>query len=416
VALFILAIGSIAGMVVGSGAQAETQYTPSVSLGQRYDSNVFGTATVFVPQGSQAWDLVSTVGTKLELLNKSRLGNTALRAGVDGNVYAYNTNLSYASTNVLASSDVTEWAHELLPGLKLRISDRFIYTPQQSAFMGTGVRPISGAAAPPNETDVFARGIQGARANTLSNYFLVEGGYSFSRSVGLRANYNNSILHVGRVYVNQAATAALNYYDTTVNNVAGGPTYTFSDGDTLFLKFGYLNAHQTNAAGITPAIHFTSESVQTEYVTKIVRDWTATISGGASIVEQVGNRTFATGGFSLRNDFDRQTQVEIAVSRQVAPAYIGIGGAMISNVAGFYVSHGFSRVVQLSVTGNIAHNESAPVHSFTIDTIRGVAVLDYKLTRSSKLSLSQEYGHFEITGIPTYDRYVTMLMVNTEWH
>ena len=144
-ALCILAIGSIAGMAVGSRAQAETEYTPSVSLAQRYDSNVYGTAQKFVPRGSQSWDLVSTVGANLALLNKSRLGDTELRAKVDGNVYAYNTNLSYASTNVLASSDVTDWAHELVPGLKLRISDAFRYTPQQSAFLGQGIRPTTGS-------------------------------------------------------------------------------------------------------------------------------------------------------------------------------------------------------------------------------------------------------------------------------
>jgi len=409
----MLAIGSIAGMAVGSRAQAETQYTPSVSLTQRYDSNVFNIANKFVPQGSQKWDLVSTVETKLTLLNKSRLGDTALRAGVDGNVYAYNTYLSYASTNVLASSDVTDWAHELLPGLKLRISDAFRYTPQQSAFMGVGTR-ISNTLQ--NEPNVFFRGIQGARANTYSNNFFTEGGYSFSRSVGLRANYNYSILHIGRLYVNQASTAALNYFDTQVHNVTSGPTYTFYDGDTLFLKFSYLNAHQTNTAGQRPSINFTAESIQPEYVMKIVRDWTATISGGATIVEQVSNRTFFSGNFSLINDFDRQTRVEISVSRQAAPAYIGIGGAMISNVAGLDVSHGFSRVVRLTVTGNYAHNESAPVKVFTIETIRGSAVLDYNLTRSTKLSLSQEYGHFNITGIPSYDRLVTMLMVSTEWN
>ena len=89
---------------------------------------------------------------------------------------------------------------------------------------------------------------------------------------------------------------------------------------------------------------------------------------------------------------------------------------MISNVAGLYVGHAFSRVIQLTVTGNYAHNESAPVHTFTVETIRGSAVLDYNVTRSTKLSLSQEYGHFNITGIPSYDRLVTMLMVSTEWH
>ena len=89
---------------------------------------------------------------------------------------------------------------------------------------------------------------------------------------------------------------------------------------------------------------------------------------------------------------------------------------MISNVAGLYVSHGFSRVVRLTVTGNYAHNESAPVKIMTLEAIQGSAVLDYSLTRSTKLSLSQDYGQFHQSTIPFYDRFVTMLMVSTEWH
>ena len=130
----MLAIGSIAGMAVGSRAQAETQYTPSVSLAQRYNSNVWNTAVSRIPQGKQSWDLVTTLGTEVIILNKSRLGDTEVRAGVDGNVYAYNTDLSYASGGMRATSDLSNWAQELLPGLKLRISDAFRYTPNQAAF------------------------------------------------------------------------------------------------------------------------------------------------------------------------------------------------------------------------------------------------------------------------------------------
>src|SRR5580765_7423237 len=105
----MLAIASIAGIAVGSRAQAETKYTPSVSLAQRYDSNVYITAKEFIPPGTQSWDLVTTLAAKATILNKSRLGDTVIRAAVDGNAYAYNSNLAFASTNVLASSDMTDW-------------------------------------------------------------------------------------------------------------------------------------------------------------------------------------------------------------------------------------------------------------------------------------------------------------------
>jgi hypothetical protein len=403
----MLAIGSIAGMAVGSRAQAETEYTPSVSLSQRYNSNVFFSAQSTLPKGTQLWDLISTLGADVKILNKSRMGDSELTAGVNGNAYAYNSNLSYASTNVFAKSDVSNWANELLPGLQLRISDAFRYTPQPPAFLTGGT---------PEQTDVFARGLQARQANSLSNSLSTDGDYSFSRSVGLRAIYTYSIRRIGRIYVTESTTPVpVTFFDTTVHNAAIGPTYTFYGGDTLFLKYNYMSSEQTQAGSSRPPIKFTSQSIQPEYVTTIVPGLTATISAGATMVEQAGNRTFVSGRFSLRNEFDRQTRVSIAVSRQTAPLSIGIGGAMISNVAQLGGSYDFSEVVRLTVNGNYAHNESAPVKVITIETVSASALLDYNLTRSTKLSLSQQYAHFNITGAPSFDQLVTMLELNIEW-
>ena len=88
---------------------------------------------------------------------------------------------------------------------------------------------------------------------------------------------------------------------------------------------------------------------------------------------------------------------------------------MISNVAQLYVGHYFTRVVMLTVNASYAHNVSTQTSSYKIDTIRGLAVLDYKLTRSTKLSLSQEYNHFSYPGTPDFDKLVTMLAVSIEW-
>jgi len=132
-------------------------------------------------------------------------------------------------------------------------------------------------------------------------------------------------------------------------------------------------------------------------------------------VEQTDNRTFFSGSFSLTNEFDRQTQVSIDVSRRTAPAIFGTGRALISNVTQLSVSHNFSRVARLTVRGHYAYNESTSVQNFTFEGINGSAVLGYNLTRDTKLSLSQEYSHFTITGITPFDRLVMMLAVSIEW-
>ena len=404
VALFMLAIGSIAGMTVGSRAHAETTFTPAVNLSQRYDSNVFYTPKRFLPPGKQEWDFISTLSTGLKVLNKSRLGDTEVQTWVNGNVYAYNTNLSYASTNVLATSDVSDWMNELLPGAKLRISDAFQYTPEPPAFL-TGGKP--------EQSDIFARGVQGYRANTYSNNLSADTGYSISRSVGLNANYTYSIRRVGSTFV---TGTPFTFFDTTVHNVATGPTYTFDGGDTLFVKYNYMASDTSpTTAGVGREFTFTAHSIQPEYVTTIVRGWKATISGGATLVEEAQNKTFVSGKFALLNDWDRRTRVSISVSRQAVPAYFGTGGALISNVAQVYLSHDLSRLIILTVSGNYGHNETTTGNKFRIETINGSAALDYKLTQDTKVSLSEVYSHFSFTGSPNFDRYATMLTLTTEW-
>ncbi len=169
---------------IASISQAETKYTPSVNLSQRYDSNVYYSPKEFIPAGKQQWDFVTTLGAGLEVKNKSRLADTTVAAEVNGNYFAYNPEFSFVSTNVFATSDISPWTNELLHGLYLQLTDTFLYTPETPAFL------IGGR---PEQSDIFARGIQAYRANTFSNTLSANGGYSFSRSVSLRADYQYSI-------------------------------------------------------------------------------------------------------------------------------------------------------------------------------------------------------------------------------
>jgi hypothetical protein len=387
-----------------SRLHAETHYIPAVNLSQRYDSNVFYAAKEFLPPETQQWDFVTTLSAGLKVLNKSRVGDTEFQGFVNGNVYAYNTSLSYASTYLNATSDVSSWIQELLPNARLRLSDQFMYTPEPPAFL-TG-----GKIA---ETDILARGVQGFRANTFSNNVSADAEYYISRSVGLRTVYTYSIRRSGSGFV---PGTPFTFFDTTAHNVAVGPTFTFDSGDKLFVRYNYIASDQVpTTAGVSRPFTFTAHTIQPEYVTTIVRDLKATISGGATLVEEQQNRTFFSGRFALTNDFDRRTRASISVSRQASPAYFGTGGAMISNVAQVYLSHNLSRVIILTVSGNYAHNQTTSEPIFRIESTYGSAVLDYKLTRSTKLSLSQEYGYYSITSSPNFDRYATTLTLTTEW-
>jgi hypothetical protein len=395
----LLAIGSIVETSLGLPVHAETHYIPAVNLSQRYDSNAFYAPKEFLPPGRQAWDLVTTLSGGLKFQNTSRIGNTQVEAWVNGNAYAYNTDLAYWSTYLNGTTDVSSWIQELLPKAQLRLSEQFMYTPEPPAFVTAG-------------SDTFARGIQGFRSKTFSNNVSADAGYSISRSIGLRTTYTYAIRRTGTFFVEGAP---FQFFDTTLHNVAIGPTYTFDDGDSLFIRYNYQASEQTPTTGVGSSFTFTSHSIEPEYVTTIVRGWKATIAGGGTLVEEQQNKTFFSGRFALSNDFDRRTRVSISVSRQASPSYFGTGGAMISNVAQALISHKLSRVIMLTLSGNYAHNETTTEPTFRIETTFGNAVLDYSLTRSTKLSLSQEYGFYSFTGSPNFDRYATTLTLTTEW-
>lgn len=407
VALLVLGAWQATGLLGSSPAQAETRITPSASVSERYDSNVWYGSKDSVPPGGKAWDLVTTTQAQAQIENKSRLGDTIINAGVTASAFAYNTDLAFVSTNVAASSDLSDWAKELLPGLKFNISDAVLYTPETPAFLAGG----KGA----DSSDVFSRGIQAVRANTFSNILRTHGEYSLSRSMNLRTDYSYSIFRVGQLFARTPTEFGATFFDTSVHNVAAGPTYRFEGGDTLFIKYGYTTADTAPTSGAGSSISYVAHTIAPEYVSHVFRGWTLTMSGGATLIEQAGSRTFFSGRLTLGTNLEPALRVQVSVSRQVAPAFFGIGGAMISNVAQLYISQRFSKVLQLIVSGSYAHNESAPVSAFSLESIVASATLEYKITRTYKVALSQEYNQFEYTGTPRFDRHATMFTLTAEW-
>ena len=103
------------------------------------------------------------------------------------------------------------------------------------------------------------------------------------------------------------------------------------------------------------------------------------------------------------------------VSREARPSYYETASSLVSNLARFNVSYGVTRLVRLTAGADYAYNETIPVKTFAFRTVRGAVALDYSLTQSTTLSLSQEYTYYERTGVLPYDRIVTMLTLKTEW-
>jgi hypothetical protein len=400
-----MALGS--GIVFASRVGAQTTYIPSVSLSERYDSNVFRTTRSSVPLGRQHWDFVTTARASVDVVDKSRLADSLLRAGVNGNAFVYNSDLAFVSTDVFAASDMTRGVSELVRGLRLRITDSFRYTPEMPDFLYGG--------HPEDTADLYSGGLQGSRANTYRNILHANSDYSLSRSFSLTTNYSFSMFRRGRKDPTSDSADAVAYFNNTQHAVDIGPTYMFEGGDTLFFKYNYSTGESV-PEGPGASTGYTFQTIAPVYVTKAVPGWTLTISGGATLVKQGGgDHVFMSGKLGLATDLDRRTHVGMSVSRQARPSYYETSSSLVSNLALFNVSYGITRLVRLTAGTYYAYNETIPVKTFAFRSARGVVSLDYSMTQSTTLSLSQEYAYYERTGVLPYDRIVTMLTLRTEW-
>lgn len=394
-------------MLGGSSAFGETKVIPSISLSERYDSNAYISPREFVPAGKQPWDFVTTVAPRLQVRDKRRQADTIVDVGLTGNAFATNRDLSFISTNLGFSSDVSGWLGEYVPGLHLQVSDAFQYTPEPPAFVSGGKVLDSG--------DAFTRGIQASRANTYTNTSTVSTSYRWSRQLGLQGSYSYGLFRVGQVLTLEVPGSPILFFNTNLQNWSLGPSIRLARGDTINLNY---KTTEMTLSGEGIKSNFTARGGEAEYLTG-TQDWKVTISGGASVLEQ-GNLTFASGRFTLSTNYDASTKLRLTVSRGVAPAFFATGGVLISNSGGVWLERKLFKELRLTVSGNYAINESAPVKIAKFETMTGSLLLNYDITRTLSSSMSIEHNEFSFKTLGVESlavaRSVVMFSINTKWN
>ena len=114
-----------------SVAGPQTNFIPSLTLSERYDSNVY-----FVGGGNLE-DYVTTVSPQLRVVHKRQLVEATVGGGVTAEAYAKNPGLNYVGANGLVNLNLDGAMSEMVRGLGLQISDTFYYSPQLPSFAAT---------------------------------------------------------------------------------------------------------------------------------------------------------------------------------------------------------------------------------------------------------------------------------------
>ncbi len=403
VILVVLGIGAEA--LTPVPAQADTKVIPTAVLSERYDTNVFYAPPELLPPGQRRSDFVSTLAGGVQLLHKSRAVEASLSGGADANAYAYNTGLNYFSTTADAYARLDGWVGQFAEGAKLLIAERFRYTPEQPSFFN-GTKPQI-------VDDPFLRGIQGFRANTFSNTATVNGEYPLFRGLGLQGSYSFSTYRVGSILVLSSTGAT--FFDTNVHSWSIGPSYRISPIDHLSLSYQQSLVTQTITTG-AQNIEYNTQELWANY-TRVMHDWTATVRGGATLIEPA-SKAYPSAALSVTTNPERSTLVRLDLSRQAAPSFFIVGGATISNVGQLVVTHFLSK--RFSVRGSVSYgyNETVPGKTVKFENLNALAGVNYSLTRTMALDFSYSYNNFKLTqpGLPfEVQRDVVMLSLTAQW-
>ncbi|MBX3348434.1 MAG: outer membrane beta-barrel protein [Nitrospira sp.] len=388
-------------MVTSSPAKAELRLIPSISLSERYDTNIFYAPTELIPKGVKRDDFATILGTQLQLFESRRDGYTKITAGLTGTGYANNPALNYVATQVDGVAKLDDLIGQLVDGARLTLADNFRYTPQPPGF-------LAGDKAP-SVTDPFIRGIQVYRANSITNTFSAAAAYPVARGLDLRGDYAFSFIRFGTPQIG----TGIGFFDTNVHSWSVGPGFRISDHQNF--NISYLSS-KTDFVGTGSRFEFETRGLAAEYQIR-APTWTAKANIGANVLDP-GDRIFPIGSLSLTGKFPQIPTVQVMLTRTVAPLFFGTFGAMISNVVSVSSQYDFSRVLSMTGSANYAINESAPIKTTTFKSVGTSAALTYKLTRTWATTLSYEYSKLDgdLQGQPyVVDRHATMFSLTARW-
>lgn len=385
-------MGSIPGTAFGGATDPSAlqltdglRIIPSITIGQRYDSNVF-----FVPKslGINREDFVTTTTPQVRGLYAGDLFTVNATAGAVGEYYAKNSGLNYVGANAGVSLDMSKLASRLREGARLIVSDTYSYTPQPPAFI-TG--DLDGQGANP-----LVRGLQAGRVNFQSNSWAGNGAVPISQVFSLTGNYSNGFIKFGSSEVQQVG----GLFDTTFTSYGAGLAMKLSSRDTISLNFAGSEYDQggfgsfSTRGGTLGWAHIFSPSLSMNSAAG-VQLLEGEFEGG-----KIPATVAPTANLMLMY-MDRTTSLALAYSLAVTPSYQFETQALLSHLASLTLTQ--QMPVQdlmgiLSVNyGRSGQFGSTSGAAINFNSYGGVAGLTYKITPKTFLSLNYSYSNYDST-------------------
>ncbi len=402
------------------------QFIPSISLSERYDTNVF-----FAPKipGLQREDYVTTLAPTLFIRNVGRLVDATLSVGAIGERYINNPGLSYIGYNASTNIVLDQFVQRFVPGATLRIGDSFLFTPTPPAFLA-GDALTTQVVGPENASqvtpaDFFVRGIQAFRVNTYTNSASVAGSYPVTPTTRFVTAYSNSIIRFGTPFVPSTQQQVL--FGSTTHIVTAGPEMRPSPRDTFTLNYTFMRSEVEGGGAGT----FQTHGASLGWLRVLSPELTAKATGGVMLVQVEGLGAAAggdalsyVGGASIAWS-RRNMNASVNYSAGVYPSFFVGAGPLLSqtvNATGSYRMLDNRLVASAGV--NYSRNdgiEAGPVaETLSFESYGTNAGLVYTLAPTTLISFSHSYQLFKgffgfAATTQEFSRNVLMISLTKYW-
>ena len=396
---------------------SETNWVPSISVQERYDSNVY-----FV-QGGNLEDYVTTISPRLRMVHKGPVIDATVGGGARGEIYVKNPGLNYVGGDGNLDLNLSRVTNELVRGLGLQLSDSFFYTPQMPAFAA----PTGGSELP--ESAVI--GIQARRANSFINAGRAEVSYEISPILSLTSSYMDQRRRFGRIQPlpggdtgDSGDISAVGFINTAFQTVTAGPALKASFLDTVTLYYLYQKG-SFDQQGIESG--FSTQGFMAGWTRLLTPTLTASVRGGVSVLEQ------NTSAFN-RNDTSVQyqgsaslawkgekTDLMLSYSRLISPSFYVAATALMSQIVRATVSHRVTESLSISLSGSYAHSESVPDSNvIQFDSYAVTPSAQYRINRILTAHVSYSHTMFDRKYLAgqgsSFDRDMVLLRLAAEWN
>lgn len=369
----VLLLAILMGMMNAATVLGETTIVPSITLSERYSSNILYVA------GKPVDDFITTAAPAARVDHEDRFIRGNVLMGFGASVYAQNPAYNYISVNGAATLELDRVLERMVPGLSLTVADSFRYSPELPGFLEFQ----TGNEIPPS----FAIGIQAARANSFSNRGTADSNLIISPTVGWQVSYLNQILTLETPSAQSPTVGG--GYNTVFQTVNTGPHWQMTPNDSLSLTYQYNQSKFVQGGAVSRSTGFETNGGLIGWTRILSPELTASVSVGATL--------FATGEMeplynaSLTWKSGQDDAVTLVYSRSVMPSFYIGATALMSNVARISATHQFTHQITGSVFGNYAINESVPAGFLKFEGYSYGPNVNYSL--GDGMSVSLTYTH-----------------------